>query len=512
MAEDLSPRLGCYGDSLARTPVIDALAREGIRYKHFYSATPVCSPNRHAIITGLYPVSTGAQHMRNHRRTSALAAITDSALLAIPTYEAVPPPEVRGFTEYLRMEGWYCTNNAKEDYQFKAPPTLWDESGGNAHWRNRPDPQQPFFAVFNFNITHESQVWKQADQPLTTDPTTLTLPPYYVDTDSVRRDLAIHYDNIARLDAQIGEKIEELRADGLLDNTIIFFYSDHGDGLPRAKRWLYDSGLRSPLIIRWPDGRGAGTTDEELRSFVDLPPTVLSLAGLTPPDYMVGEAWSDQPGESVDREYVFAGKDRMDPALDNARSARDGRYKYILNLHPDRPFVHFLPYRDQMPLMREMQRAHAAGTMDSIQGLWFRQEKPAEELYDTANDPHEVHNLADRPDQQVRLARMRQAVVDWRADVKDFGTIDENELKCLLYGTPDCSQPTTPRPEVLRQGELVSLDTPIPGASVGYRFHRSDPWKIYVEPIPVKPGDTLYTVAHRIGYLRSDLGTLIISP
>ncbi|MEX0599761.1 MAG: sulfatase, partial [Rhodothermales bacterium] len=246
--EDMSAQLGAYGDPVARTPHVDRLAEQGVRYTHAFGVYGVCAPNRSALITGRYPSSYGGHHMRTMTRTASIDEVTDPELLAIPTYEAVPPPELRLFPELLRRHGYYTTNNSKEDYQFNAPVTVWDESSPDAHWRNRPDPDMPFFSVVNFTITHESQVWGQSDRPLVTDPDEVQVPPYYPDTPIVRRDIAINYDNIARMDTMVGRVLQELEDDGLLDETIIFYFSDHGSGLPRAKRWVYDSGLHVPLI------------------------------------------------------------------------------------------------------------------------------------------------------------------------------------------------------------------------------------------------------------------------
>jgi len=350
--EDMSPHLGCYGDDTAQTPNIDQLAKEGIRFTNAYSVSGVCAPSRASLITGMYPVTIGAQHMRTQFRTASIALVTDPEALAIPVYEAVPPPEIKCFPEYLRSTGYYCSNNSKTDYQFKAPITAWDESSDTAHWRKRPS-EMPFFSVINFKTTHESQVWVRADDPLDIAPETVPVPPYYPDNSVIRQDIARNYNNIQIMDAQVGEVLRQLEEDGLKDKTIIFFYSDHGDGLPRAKRWLYDSGLRVPLIIRFPDGRSAGSVNNDLVSFVDFAPTVLSRLNLPIPDHMQGQAFlGSQKSES--RKFVFAAKDRMDPVMDTARAVRDKRYKYIRNYFPEKPFVQFLPYRDQMPLMQEL--------------------------------------------------------------------------------------------------------------------------------------------------------------
>ncbi|RMG75345.1 MAG: DUF229 domain-containing protein, partial [Bacteroidetes bacterium] len=404
--EDMSPRLACYGDSIAHTPNLDRLAAQGVRYTHAFSVSGVCAPSRAALITGMYPTTIGAQHMRTMKRTAALADITDPELLAIPTYEAVPPPEVRCFPELLRAAGYYCTNNAKEDYQFTRPITAWDESSNQAHWRNR-NSGQPFFAVFNIGITHESQVWARADEPWLIDTSAVEVPPYYPNTPIVRRDLARHYNNIQLMDGRVGEILAELEAEGLLDSTIIFFFGDHGDGLPRAKRWCYDSGLRVPLLIRWPKALGGGSVDSSLVSFVDFAPSVLSIAGVPVPGWMQGQAFLGPQRADTPRAYIYAARDRMDPAIDNVRAVRDQRYKYLRNYMPERPYVQFLPYRDRMGLMQELLRLDAAGELEGPQRLWFRQTKPREELFDCLADPHEIHDLAGDPRYAAKLAELR---------------------------------------------------------------------------------------------------------
>jgi N-sulfoglucosamine sulfohydrolase len=266
--EDMSPHLGVYGDRSARTPVLDRLARESVRYTRAFTTAPVCAPSRAAIITGMYQTSIGAQHMRT----------TEDRVPELPgPYLAVPPFYVKAFPEYLRAGGYYTTNRAKTDYQFGVPFTIWDELGRNAHWRSRANKEQPFFSVFNLEVTHESQIFPSSParkgKRLVTDPTELEVPPYYPDTPAVREELARMYDNIADMDAQVGEILKQLEDDGLAENTIVFYWSDHGDGVPRAKRSLYDSGLRVPLMIRWPKALGStiapGSVRDELWSTPD---------------------------------------------------------------------------------------------------------------------------------------------------------------------------------------------------------------------------------------------------
>ena len=283
--EDMSPHIGAYGDPLARTPVLDRFARESIRYTHAFTTAPVCAPSRAAIITGMYQNAIGAQHMRT----------TEDRVPELPgPYLAVPPFYVKAFPEYLRAAGYFTSNRAKTDYQFGVPFTIWDDLGPAAHWRNRPDRTQPFFSVFNLEVTHESQIFPTSParkgKPLVTDPARVIVPPYYPDTPLVRQELARMYDNIADMDAQVGEILRQLESDGLAENTIVFYWSDHGDGVPRSKRSLYDSGLRVPLMIRWPEMSPgiANSVSDQLVSMVDLAPTVLALAGVEVPAHLQG--------------------------------------------------------------------------------------------------------------------------------------------------------------------------------------------------------------------------------
>lgn len=509
-AEDLSPRLGSYGDKIARTPNLDRLANEGVRYTSAFSTYGVCAPSRFSIIMGLYPSAYGAEHMRNMTRTASIAEITDPELLAIPTYEAVPPPEARLFPELLRMAGYYTTNNAKQDYQFRAPVTAWDESSKTAHWRNRPDKSQPFFAVFNFEDTHESQVWARKGQPLVTDPASVEVPPYYPDTPPVRRDIAQHYDNIASMDRKAGEILRQLEEDGLLENTIVFFWGDHGDGLPRSKRWVYDTGTRVPLIIRYPDGKGAGTVDARLVSLIDLAPSMLSLAGVPIPTYMQGVSFLG-PRQGPERRYVYAARDRMDPARATRRAVRDHRYQYVRNYHPELPYLQFLPYRDQMDIMKELYRVEKEGGLNEVQMQLFRKTKPMQELFDTQEDPWQLHNLADDPRYAAKLMELRAEQERWWNEIHDTGLIPEPVLKNILW-PPYGEQPHTAAPEV-RAGRgpggktVLTLSSATDGASIGFRLPGDRSWRVYTGPVEVATGTQVEAVAHRIGYLQSDTVT-----
>lgn len=515
IAEDVSPfQLGTYGAEVARTPHIDRLAAEGLRYENAFGPTGVCAPNRSSMVTGLYPTSYGAQHMRTMRRTAALDQIEDPKLLAIPTYEAVPPPEVRFVTEYLREQGYYTTNDGKTDYQFTPPATAWDENSSGAHWRDRPDSEQPFYSVFNIDESHESRVWRNADKPLETDPDAVDVPPYYPDTPVVRRDIARNYDNIARMDEEVGEILNQLREDNLLEETVVFFFGDHGSGLPRMKRAVYDSGIRVPLIIRLPGAMSPpgevkmdGATDR-LVSLVDFPPTLLSLVGVEVPDYMAGRAFLG-PQTGSPREYVFASRDRMDPARHTRRAVSDGRFKYIRNYRPDRPFLQFLPYRDRMDLMQEILRFKEEGRLDSTQHWqWMVEEMPKQELYDTKKDPHEINNLADEDRYAEKLAELRRKEQQWRRRTDDMGLIPEPVLKNVLW-PPNGEQPQVEAPTVRTyetgSGEsVVRLRSTTEGSSIAYKTEDNQSWQVYAGPLHMSPGDTLRAKAVRMGYKESE--------
>lgn len=422
--EDTSPaHIGCYGDGHALTPNIDRLATQAVRYTHAFSVAGVCAPSRSAIITGMYQTSLGTQHMRCTARL---------------------PDQVRCFTEYLRAAGYYCTNNSKTDYNFAHPAAAWDESSGKAHWRNRPRAEQPFFAVFNFTTSHEGHVTSDRvyeaavaalPRQLLRDPATLELPPYYPDTPAARREWARYYDVATAMDVQVGEILAQLDDDGLAESTIVFFYSDHGDGLPRAKRWLYDSGLRVPMLVRIPPSLAAvdqgrpGTVSDELVSFVDLAPTVLNLASVPRPEHLQGRAFIG-PSLSPPREYVYGARDRMDERYDIIRAVRDRRYKYIRNYEPWKAYYQYMNTAEKSAIMRELRRVHAEGRLPPPAARFMAAVKPREELYDLDADPHEIHNLADSPAPEHRqaLERLRAAHQRWVLETRDTGLVPEPEL------------------------------------------------------------------------------------
>lgn len=440
--EDTNPRFGCYGDPLALTPNLDQLAAEGCRWPLAFSTAAVCAPARSAVITGMYPVSIGTHHMRTCQ------VRPDMPELPTP-YDAVLPHYVKCFTEYLRARGYYCCNNSKTDYQFEPPLTAWDDCSNRAHWRNRPDPDQPFFAVFNPTRTHESGMWDEnAPDPLTVDPAGIELPPYFPDTPRVREAMARMYTHIHLADQRLRELLAQLEEDGLADRTLVMHWSDHGP-LPRGKRWPYDSGVHVPMIARLPGQIEPGTVSDQLLSTIDLAPTVLSVLGLPIPAHMQGRAFlGEQAAEP--RRYVFMSRDRHDENYDMVRAVRDRRYKYIRNYHPELPRLGWQPYLNRHPIMQEIWRCLLADELTGPQ-TWFSQPgRPCHELYDTQNDPHEIHNLADDPDHADTLSRLRNALENWQQRVGDLGLISEVELVNRWY--PGGQKPQVAKPLIVPIG------------------------------------------------------------
>lgn len=411
VAEDINPQLGCYGDPNAVTPNLDRFATGALRYTKCWSTAPVCAPARTALISGVDPTSLGAEHMRS--------------LVKLPDF-------LRLYPQLLRDRGYYCVNNAKEDYNIEKPGQVWDESSKQAHWKNRK-PGQPFFAVFNIELSHEGQI-RTRTGPLQHDPAKLRLPAYHPDAPEIRRDWARYYDNITAMDEVAGQRLQELADAGLADDTIVFFYGDNGGGMPRSKRWPYNSGLHVPLLIRVPekfkhlapqDYAPGGTTDRMV-AFVDFAPTLLSIAGVQPPDWMQGRPFMGR-FSAAPQKHIFGFRGRMDERYDLVRSVRNERFIYLRNFRPDLIYGQFLTYQFETPTTRVWKQLYDDGKLHPPQ-TFFWETKPPEELYDLQNDPDEVSNLANSAEHQAVLAELRQALREHLLATHDVGFLPEAEM------------------------------------------------------------------------------------
>ena len=426
--EDMSPNLGCYGDTYATTPNVDRFARESVRYTNAFATAPVCSPVRSCLITGIYATSSGTPNLRS----------------AFPM-----PNNVTGFPAFLRKAGYYCTNNVKTDYNTSSAGRIvkdsWNECSGEAHWRGR-NKGQPFFAIFNDMVTHQSRsmVWSYADfrekvqsrldEAERHDPAKAPLPPYYPDTPITRRTVARAYDCISVMDKNTGRILQQLEEDGLAQDTIVFFYSDHGSGLPRHKRLVLDSGLHVPLMIRFPKKyrhlapAKPGEAIDRLVSFVDFAPTMLSLLGLPVPGYMQGMPFLGAK-TTKPRTHIYGARDRVDEAYDLARCVRDKNWLYVRNYMPHLSYNQPSFYSDQGEIRGEITRlAREKKLTSEAQQHYAGPRRSTEELYDTANDPHQVRNLAGDPKQRDRLERMRGLLRQWILDTRDLGFLPESDM------------------------------------------------------------------------------------
>jgi uncharacterized sulfatase len=409
VGEDMGPELGCYGDAQAITPNIDKLARQSARFTRCFTHAPVCAPSRSGLITGQYPTTIGTHHMR-------------SKLIA-------PPPT---FTSYLRQTGYFVAWPGKTDFNFDVPTNAFDST---ADWTRRK-PREPFFAYLNFPDSHESSIrmadkFKRFTEGLTAaerhDPARMQLPPYHPDTAETRRDLANYYDLVTAVDKKVGEVLQFIEKQGLAERTIVFLTGDHGRGLPRSKRWIYDSGIHVPLLVRWPGHLEPGSVKEQLVSFIDFAPTTLALAGVPVPAQMQGQIFLGSKA-APERTYIFAARDRMDETYDRIRAVRSRDYKYIRNFEPELPYAQRIAYAEEMPTLQAWRRLARSGQLNATQKLFFAATKPREELYDLRTDPHEVNNLVGSAQHEAVLKQLRTALDQWMEETHDLGGIAEADL------------------------------------------------------------------------------------
>jgi len=411
-SEDHGPHMGCYGDPCATTPNVDRLAARGMLFKHAWSAAPVCAPTRTAVITGVFPPSLGAEHMRS---------------------ELPMPAGMKMFPQFLRETGYYCCNNSKEDYNLTKPGQVWDVSSGKAHWKNRA-PGQPFFAVFNGGGSHEGQLRKRP-YPAALDPSKVRVPAYHPDAPEVRQDWARYYDTVTAADAVAGQHLKELEDAGLAEDTIVFYWADHGSGMPRSKRWPGNSGLQVPVVVYFPEKwrhlapreYAPGAKSDRLISVADFAPTLLSLTGIQPPGWMQGHAFAGKFQEAP-QPFLYGFRGRMDERPDVIRSVSDGRHVYLRNYMPHRSQGQHVNFQFQTPTTQVWWNLFSEGKTNEAQSLFWKTPRAPEELYDLESDPDEVINLAASPEHQAVLKKLRQAQQDFARKIRDTGFLTEAEV------------------------------------------------------------------------------------
>ena len=515
--EDMGPVLSSYGVKEISTPNIDKLAKEGIKYTNAYSTVGVCAPSRFSIITGMYPARLGAHNMRTgnfytYKDPDKLTykknkGVIDKSGINVPEYEVVTPTNIKAFTEYLRNENYYCINNNKCDYQFNSPFTAWDEVSGNISYKDRPK-NTPFFYVKNLMVTHESRIWLRKNEPITVNKDILKIPAYYPDIPEVRNDIAIKYSNIQEMDRQVGEIISDLEKNDLLDKTIIFFWSDHGGNLLRQKRAVGNSGLKVPLIIRFPDGYRSGEVDNRIVSLMDLGPTTMSLLGIKPPSFLDGKAFLGKY-KTKPRNYAFGSADRFDESTDMQRSVIDGRFVYIKNFMPELPLIYRNKYREQVSMNKKIIQMDRDDELIGDSKYIFMKSKQDEELYDLKFDPYEVDNIANNPDYKDKLIELRNALNTWQYEIDDKGFINESELINEFW--PNMIQPITKPVEITVSDNVISLKCETKGASIGYQIGDqigSQNWKLYNKPFDLSSNQKLATRAIKIGYKASTISNI----
>ena len=423
--EDITPMMGCYGDEYARTPVFDRLAADGIHYTKSHAIAPVCSTSRSSIITGMYPSTLGTHHHRSN--------------------VGQPPAFVKMLPNLMSEAGYYTSNNAKKDYNIGGD--RWHESSRTAHWRNRPNAEQPFFAVFNFGECHSS-ITKIPEDVIVTqrldrlksadfhDPALVKIPPYHPDVPKFRQAWARYYDAVTQVDYRAGEIIQQLQEDGQWDDTIVFVWADHGVGMPRGKHNAWEQGTHVPLIVRFPPKyqhlapARPGSTIDGLVTLMDLGPSTLALAGIDTPSWMNGRPLlcRTSDDEIAYREFVIGMRDRLDSRYEMVRTVRDPRFRYQRNFYPHLPFKPYEDYEFNAPILQTWVNLAKAGRLEGPQAMLNQRFKPIEELYDSENDPHMMHNVVDDPAYSKVVKQMRERLRAWMLTTRDLAVIEESEM------------------------------------------------------------------------------------
>lgn len=487
VCEDQSLFFSSYYDSIAKTPNLDELASNGIVYENFFAVSPVCSPSRSSIATGMYPTTIGTQHMRAYKKNKG--SINNKTNL--PIYSAVPKRKVQFFSENLRKMGYYCSNNSKEDYNMEMSPLAWDESNKNAHWRNRNE-NQSFFSIFNFNITHESRIWNNYKKHSSDEINKVILPPFFPNNKTIKNDFVTNYKNIEKLDEQVGEIINQLKEDGLYENTVIFFFSDHGGPFPRYKRSIYDTGLKCPLIIKWTKERNELRNDQMI-SFIDLAPTILELTKSEINHEMEGVSFYNQNN----RDHIFAATDRFDEYSDKRRCVRNKEFKLIINCDTNSSIMKPVSYRNNMKTMRVLDSINDLKKNTISMENWYKKTKPKYELYDIVNDPYELNNLYTNKDYDSVFYELKKKLDNW-IDKSDYGNITENQILKEMW--PNGEKPKLKDPSIIKKDNGINIISNNKNSSVGWRNNKTENWKIYSTDEIINPENSFDIIVFKPGY------------
>ena len=512
MADDMSLRINALGDKTAITPNLDELVKNGTSYMNAFTTAGVCACSRSALLTGKNQISIGSMHMR----TSSGGSVP---------YLAVPEAHIKAFPEILRKQGYFTFTNDKLDYQFSGifpgsgPFTIWNSEKDKFGWKNRKN-SEPFFGMINLIITHESGMFRGKMNSVDTQaiklmqqtrqmlyeapvkPENVIVPPFLPDTPEVRKDIARAYNNIYILDIEVKEIIDQLKKDNILDDTIIIFTSDHGDGLPRYKRELFDTGINVPFIILVPkkfsSWQKPGEKIYDLVSFLDIAPTVLDLAGVSIPSYMDGKSIFG----NEKNEYIFAARDRLDSFKGKTRAVRNKDYKFIKNYSLGIVGAQKLSFRENLMSMKELRKMYENNELNEIQKIWLEL-IPELQLYDLNNDPYEINNLAYDPNYKDKVLLLENVLEQWIEKNNFHGHLEEEDLIEVFW--PENTQPQTTEPlYYLEDGFLYLKNNDVSkNASIGFSYDGKN-WEVYSEPIEIKKNKKVYFKAVRYGWKESE--------
>ncbi|MFI3317883.1 MAG: sulfatase-like hydrolase/transferase [Rikenellaceae bacterium] len=485
VAQELSCTLGCYGDEIASTPNIDNFAKESILHSEMFSTISAPSPALYALFTGRHPSTDGANYCASKPFNEHLGTVA--------------PNGVRSFSEYLRRYGYYCCSNLKDDAALTLPSASWDDNAFEAHWRNAPE-DKPFFALLELKGARENYVINYRGGISNEQLASMRVPPYYPDTKAVRETLARHYNNLKKIDAQFGAILSELDSSNRANNTVVIFLSTCGGPLPRVKYELTDEATRVPFMIRYPDGKDAGSRNSDMMMCVDVAPTLLSLVGLRSPDFMLGVAQHGIHKYPDKRDFIYGAIDRVGMMSVKRGSIRNERYLYIRNYMPQQSIYRPSPYRRKFDMVKQMERMYKNDKLNEIQASWFVEPAPMEELYDRRDDPYQLYNLAGQERQERTLKRMRESYQQrW---VTNFNMAwDSNGDKYfaqLMW--PDDKTAECEKVRWMTMDGMIYVTNNLSHYSASYRNEGEKSWHLYTEAVEMEQGKALEIMLERIGY------------